>query len=114
MWCTAALLHAAGRRIYQRRADDFVALRPGDARQAGLAEKEIRVFEFLPMRGRVAEEMKEGKMQLDVELNPAEPAGFIFRVTDDRYEMIMGACLKNLLSGLGRANDRDKANLRPN
>jgi inosine-uridine nucleoside N-ribohydrolase len=111
MWCTAALLHAAGRRIYQRGADDFVALRPGDARQA---EKEVQVFEFLPMRGRATEEMKEGKMQLDVQLQPAEPAGFVFRVTDDRYEMIVGACLKNLLGSLGRGNDRDKTNLRPN
>jgi hypothetical protein len=102
MWCTAALLHAAGRRIYQRGADDFVALPPADARQAGLAEKEVRVFEFLPIRGRVVEELKEGKMQLDVQLNPAAPAGFVFHVTDDRYEQVIGSCLKNLLGSLGR------------
>jgi len=108
MWCTAALLHAAGWRIYQRGADDFVALRPGDARQAGLAEKEIRVFEFLPIRGRVAEELKEGKMRLDVQLHPSEPEGFVFRATDDRYGPVIGSCLKNLLSSLGRGDGGDK------
>jgi hypothetical protein len=113
IWCTAALLHAAGRRIYQRGADDYVALRPGDARRAGLTEKEVRLFEFLPMRGRAAEEMKEEKMQLDVQLNPVDPAGFVFHVTDDRYEVIIGSCLNNLLAGLGRGGSRDRSSIEP-
>ncbi len=102
MWCTAPLFHAAGRRIYRRGADDFVALRPTAARQAGLADREVHVFEFVPMRGRAAEEMKEGKLQLDVQLRPAEPAGFVFHIASDRYGPVIESCLRNLLGGLGR------------
>ena len=61
----------------------------------------------------LTEEIKEGKMQLDVQLLPAEPEGFVFRVTDNRYELVMGACLKNLLGSLGRGDDRERANLPP-
>lgn len=104
MWCTAPLLHAAGRKIYRRGPDDFVALSSADARRAGLARKEVRVFEFLPMRGRAEKQTKQGKVQLDVQLKPAEPAGFVFCTTNDRYGRIMQSCLKNLLGGLGRGN----------
>ncbi len=113
MWCTAPLLHAAGRKIYQRGPDDFVALSPGHARQAGLAGKEVRVFEFLPMRGRAEKQTKQGKVQLDVQLKPAEPAGFVFRATDQRYDRIMESCLKNLLGGLGRGNAGASTSPRP-
>lgn len=50
MWCTAPLFHAAGRRIYQRGADDFVALPPPEAEKAGLADKAIEPYQFVPVR----------------------------------------------------------------
>jgi len=218
MWCTAPMFHAAGRKIYQRGADDFVALAPDDAEKQGLAGKEVPLFDFLPMRAAVGEPaagpvklaepapgqlaaayvgrtqdrvgtgkpepdgradcqvralgvdpqkpirnmvltgpkegrweyvetgrwwrvayQREGK-QLDcwfqfyapgehqveivyedgtsqaakfmvpdvaagglrIELNPAEPNGFVFRAVDPRYKPAMASCLKNLLAGLGR------------
>ncbi len=50
MWCTAPMFHAAGRKIYERNPSDFVALPPDEAKQRGLAGKEIDVFGFVPMR----------------------------------------------------------------
>jgi len=50
MWCTAPLLHAAGRGIYQRGPDDFVALPPDAAREAGLADRAVEAFRFVPIR----------------------------------------------------------------
>jgi hypothetical protein len=219
MWCTAPMFHAAGRNIYQRGPADFVALRPAAAAKAGLKDKEVDVFRFVPMRVRadgpeaepktklpqpqpgqlaaaywgrthdrvgtgrpepdgrpdccvrtigVAPEQpiknlvltgpQEGRWeyvetgrwwrlayerqgrQLDcwfqfyaagehqleivyedgtkqsarfqvpgaagagprVELDPAEPNGFVFRSTHPQYKAIMASCLKNLLAGLGR------------
>jgi hypothetical protein len=40
--------------------------------------------------------------ELLVELHPAEPNGFVFHVTDPRYEKILASCLKNLLAELDR------------
>ena len=42
MWCTAGLLHAAGRKIYPRGNADFVALTPSEAARAGLADQPWR------------------------------------------------------------------------
>jgi hypothetical protein len=50
MWCTAPLFHAAGRKIYQRSEADFVALQPADAERAGLAEKDVEVYRFVPIK----------------------------------------------------------------
>ena len=50
MWCTAPLLHAAGRKIYARGTDDFVALAPAAAEQAGLASRAVDAFQFVPIR----------------------------------------------------------------
>lgn len=50
MWCTAPMLHAAGRKVYQRGDKDFIALRPAEAQKAGLVGREIRAFDFVPMR----------------------------------------------------------------
>jgi len=50
MWCTAPMFHAAGRKVYQRGPDDFVALPPSVASQRGLSAKEIEAFVFVPMR----------------------------------------------------------------
>jgi hypothetical protein len=53
MYCTGPLFHAAGRRIYQRGSDDFIALPPAEAEKLGLAHKVVRAFDFVPMRARV-------------------------------------------------------------
>ena len=50
MWCTAPLLHAAGRQVYQRDAGDFIALQPADAEKAGLAGKAVEAYRFVPIR----------------------------------------------------------------
>ena len=98
MWCTAPMFHAAGRSVYQRGADDFVALAPAEAEKRGLSGKETDLFRFVPMRATVG----DGKTGLRVELPPAQPNGFVFRSTDPRYKRIMASCLKNLLAELGR------------
>jgi len=50
MWCTAPMFHAAGRKIYQRSAGDFVALAPEQSVRRGLAGGEVDLFRFVPMR----------------------------------------------------------------
>lgn len=108
MWCTAGLLHAAGRKIYPRGSDDFVALTPNEAAKAGLADQALEVFRFVPMRASVqpqppAADAKQPPLpKLRIELNPAQGNQFIFRATDPRYGQILASCLKNLLADLGR------------
>jgi hypothetical protein len=97
MWCTAPMFHAAGRKVYQRGVDDFVALSPAGAERAGLAEKAVDVFEFVPMSASL-----ENGVKLGVKLNPAQPNGFVFRYTDPHYQQMLVSCLKNLLAELGR------------
>jgi len=103
MWCTGPMIHAAGRKVYERGPDDFVALSPAEAQEAGLAAKEAKVFDFVPMRAALADAPPPAVAALGVDLKPAEPNGFIFRITDPpRYGKAMASCLKNLLAGLGR------------
>ncbi len=68
MWCTGPLYHAAGRRIYERDEDDFAALQPAQARQAGLADKEVTAFRFSPVRVTVGKPKRPEPAKL------AEPA----------------------------------------
>ena len=99
MWCTAPLFHAAGRQIYRRGPEDFVALADSAARRAGLQDKLVRAYEFVPLR-------------LDVQGFPvlglapksevSSIAVFAFRVVDPNYSKILSCCLKNLLADLGR------------
>ncbi|MDD5199083.1 MAG: hypothetical protein PHC88_04710 [Terrimicrobiaceae bacterium] len=49
MWSTPALIHAAGRRIYEQAANDYVALAPDEAAKAGLGSKAVDCFQFVPM-----------------------------------------------------------------
>jgi hypothetical protein len=110
MWCTAPMLHAAGRKIYQRGPDDFVALRPQNAEKAGLARKAVDAFQFVPVR--VSSERLPGvadkpgqplNLKLASTLNPTQPTTVrIFRATDPRYGKILASCLKNLLAEVGR------------
>jgi hypothetical protein len=64
MWCTAPMFHAAGRKIYRRGKDDYIALRPDAAIQAGLADREIDGFRFVPMRVTIKDESRAAPEQL--------------------------------------------------
>lgn len=97
MWCTAPMFHAVGRNIYQRGEDDFVALSPKDATQAGLANKLVEPYRFLPIQ------LDTRKFPvLDMQATSSPTTMQVFRITDSRYEKIMASCLKNLLASLGR------------
>ena len=97
------MIHAAGRKVYERGPDDFVALSPAEAQEAGLAAKEAKVFDFVPMRATVADAPPPAVAALRVDLKPAAPNGLIFRITEpQRYGKAMASCLKNLLAGVGR------------
>jgi hypothetical protein len=50
MWCTGPMFHAAGWKIYQRATDDFVALPPVQAEEAGLTDQVVEAFGFEPIR----------------------------------------------------------------
>ena len=105
MWCTAPLLHAAGRKVYQRGPNDFIALTPPEAEARGLSSKVVRVFDFVPMQARLEEGGAASKgtlPRLTVALDSLEPNGLVFRSTDPRYKQIMASCIKNLLAELGR------------
>jgi hypothetical protein len=95
MWCTGPMLDAVGRKIYQRAADDFVALAPADAKKAGLAGKEVDVFRFVPVNldTRALPVLKS-------QLHPAQSNIRIFQSADSRYEQILTSVLKNLLAGV--------------
>ncbi len=90
MWCTAPMLHAAGRKICQRGDGDFAAVPAGDA------AKPVEPFRFEPIRVTI------GGTALAFDLAPKEPNCLVFHATDKRYAQVMASCLKNLLAGLGR------------
>jgi hypothetical protein len=103
MWSTASLLHAAGRRIYRRGEGDFVALTPSAAAEAGLADRETRVYEFRSARLRVDRRPETAQPIITPDFDAAQPDCRLFHVTDPRYAAVMGSVLKNLIAGLGRA-----------
>lgn len=74
MWCTAPLLHAAGR------------------------DGAPQLFTFVPIRVTV------GGDALAFALEPKEPNCLVFRATGRRYAPAMAACLQSLLAGLGKGN----------
>jgi hypothetical protein len=109
MWCTAPMLHAAGRKMYRRGDDDFVALSPSGAEKAGLADKAVDVYQFVPVRLKVAglpgpgkDGKKPSPLKLRAELNPPQSTTFVFRATSPQYGKVLASCLKNLVSELGR------------
>ena len=77
MWCTGPLYHAAGRRIYQRGPDDFVALTPGQAQQFGLQAKEIAAFAFQPFRASTTDEKPTASPALAEPADGATSAAFL-------------------------------------
>lgn len=101
MWSTAALLHAAGRQIYQRADGTFVPLSPQEAARQGIADRKVQAFRFDPVAVDVASN-QNGKISLKVDLASSKPTMQVFRITDPRYEQIMTDCLKHLFSTLGK------------
>jgi len=83
MWCTAPFFHAAGRKIYQRGPDDFVALPPAEAEKAGLSGKEVEAFRFVPMRATVGNEEAAPPPNL-VEPQPGKIAAVYWGRAKDR------------------------------
>lgn len=103
MWCTAPFFHAGGRKLYQRGADDFVALRPEEAAKAGLADKVVPAFRFVPLRAHVpAETAADSRCSPSCDLNAVQPNAQVFRSTDPRFKRIIASALANLLAELGR------------
>lgn len=77
MWCTGPLYHAAGRRVYERGPDDFVALTPPQAQQLGLQSKEIAAFAFRPFRASITEEKPNSPPLLSEPADGATSAAFL-------------------------------------
>ncbi len=96
MWCTAPFFHAAGRRIYRRGNGDYVALQQIAAKQQGLADAEVDVIRFVPVR-LGAECSDDGAVHVQMERKSNEPNGFVFESASSDYNTIMTDCLKNLL-----------------
>ncbi len=101
MWSTPTLAHAAGRKIY-RRGDDYVLLTPAAAARAGLRDKEVSAFEFVPARVVPVRPEGSAASALQVQFQPARPNAFLFHQTNPQYQQILISCLKNLLAELGR------------
>ena len=109
MWCTAPMLHAAGRNVYQRGNDDFVALTPREAAKNGLTSKLVDAFEFVPVRLSVdnqpasdAQGTKPPPPIVNMRWDNPQTATYLFHSHEPHYERIMARCLKNLLAELGR------------
>ncbi len=109
MWCTAPLLHAAGRNVYQRDNDDFVALSPREAEKAGLTSKAVPAFGFVPVRlsveggpGSGTKNPPSGPPILGARWDCPQATTARVPRRDPRYGRIMASCLKNLLAALGR------------
>lgn len=101
MWTTIALLHAAGREIFERPDGHFVALSPQQATPQGLNRRQIDVVRFEPVAVRVAQN-EGGKLKLEVNFQPAQSNVRISRIVDPRYERIMTDCLRELFRDFGK------------
>lgn len=109
MWCTGPFLHAAGRKVYRRGPDDFVALSPERAQERGLQDDDVAAFRFVPMRVVVGEVSGSGPAEIHVQLRPQAPNGWIFQRTDPRYDEILTACLKHLFAAFETAKREKNA-----
>ncbi len=97
MWCTAPFIHAAGRRVYLRSEGDYVALPPLEARQSGLSQSVVNVFDFVPMKVAVKGD-SEGAVSVNLKTDAAESNGYVFQGISSDYDRILTSCLKNLLA----------------
>ena len=100
MWCTAPFFHAAGRNIYVRGTDDWIALSPDSAVRAGLSGATVDVFGFVPAK-LVAARQANGAIEVTFDDKQPANGAAIFESRSDRYDVIMTACLRNLLAEIG-------------
>ena len=101
MWCTAPMLHAAGRAVYARGPQDYVALPPAAAQELGLADRRVEVFAFVPMKA-TAVRQAEGSIRVQLTLDPPRTGAFVFESRGDQYEAAMTTCLRSLFHEVGR------------
>jgi len=101
MWCTAPFFHAAGRQVYKRSEEDYIALTPVQAEEQGLADKVIDAYSFVPMRV-TADKTQNGLIRVNMQLRPAKSNGFVFQGNAANYDQILTACLRNLFVDFGR------------
>ena len=101
LWCIAPLIQAAGRSVYERKPGDFVALSPVNAEKAGLLDKKVKAFEFVPAHVK-SQYPAPGTSHIKqtVAFDTDDPNANIFHTTDIRYYKILTSCLKNLLDEL--------------
>jgi len=100
MWCTAPLLHAAGRNVYARGTDDWLAMPPDSALQAGLSHALVDVFGFVA-GALSARTRASGAIEAACNVRQPAQGSAVFESHHDRYDLIMAACLRNLLAELG-------------
>ncbi|MBN2133832.1 MAG: nucleoside hydrolase [Sedimentisphaerales bacterium] len=99
MWCTAPLLHAAGRRVYERSEADYIALPPAEARLAGLSGKEVKLFDFVPMKVAVGTGEKN-VVRVDLTTDVQKSNAYVFQSTPADYDKVLTSCLKHLFADL--------------
>jgi hypothetical protein len=101
MWSTGPLCHAAGRKIYRQNIANFVALAPENADKAELADRQVELFDFVPVA--VALKMPPQVLTLDFKTAVTDPRVFTFRrpVSDSDYQTVMESVLTNLIAELG-------------
>jgi len=102
MWCTGPLCHAAGREVYRRGPDDYVAMTTEDAVAAGLSDECVKVFDFIPVAVKPTRPPYELKLEYQPRANKPNAIAFHRLVSDARYREIMGSVLRNLLLSLGQ------------
>jgi len=121
IWAAGPLCHPAGRQIYRRGPEDYVALRPADAARRGLAESRVDVFDFVPVAVKVRQtpqkptknEPKIGPekaplvLELDYRPEDAKPDAMAFHVPGETrdYQRVMESVLINLLKSLEPAHE---------
>lgn len=103
MWCTAPMVHAAGRRIYQRAPSEYAALTASEARKSGFAQKSVEAFQFEPIRA----ELRDGPDDPVVQHQPAQPNACVFRAVHPDYGRILGSCLQHLLASAWKFEDKN-------
>jgi len=105
MFCTAPMLHAAGREVYKRVPGDFIALPPSRAARMGLTARKAPAWRFIPIRlSATMGADHENRPEVSITAAPQEqPNAFVFHQADpERYAEMMRSCLRNLLAEVGR------------
>ena len=78
--------------IYVRGADDWIAMSPDSAVQAGLSGATVDVFGFVPAK-LVAARHANGAIEVTFDVQQSANGTAIFESRSDRYDVILTACL---------------------